>query len=109
VIAKLDRLTRSVGDWQTLIDRYFCEKAGRQTVQRGRLDRHAIGQRSHGVEHHLLYQPMGTRDGAPSGHAMRCGTRSARGNVSAGFASDSIWRPTAKRCWQTRPSKRQSR
>jgi DNA invertase Pin-like site-specific DNA recombinase len=30
VIAKLDRLTRSVGDWQTLIDGYFGEKAGRQ-------------------------------------------------------------------------------
>jgi DNA invertase Pin-like site-specific DNA recombinase len=30
VIAKLDRLTRSVGDWQKLIDGYFCEKAGKQ-------------------------------------------------------------------------------
>jgi len=29
VIAKLDRLTRSVGDWQTLIDEYFGERAGR--------------------------------------------------------------------------------
>ena len=29
VIAKLDRLTRSVADWQTLIDGYFGEKAGK--------------------------------------------------------------------------------
>lgn len=30
VIAKLDRLTRSVADWQKLIDGYFGEKAGKQ-------------------------------------------------------------------------------
>lgn len=30
VIAKLDRLTRNVGDWQKLIDGYFGEKAGKQ-------------------------------------------------------------------------------
>jgi DNA invertase Pin-like site-specific DNA recombinase len=30
VIAKLDRLTRSVADWQTLIDGYFGEKVGKQ-------------------------------------------------------------------------------
>src|SRR6476661_5883591 len=30
VIAKLDRLTRSVADWQTLIDDYFGERAGKQ-------------------------------------------------------------------------------
>ena len=30
VIAKLDRLTRNVGDWQKLIDAYFGEKAGKQ-------------------------------------------------------------------------------
>ena len=30
VIAKLDRLTRNVGDWQKLIDGFFGEKAGRQ-------------------------------------------------------------------------------
>lgn len=30
VTAKLDRLTRSVADWQTLIDDYFGEKAGKQ-------------------------------------------------------------------------------
>lgn len=30
VIAKLDRLTRSVGDWQELIEVYFGEKAGKQ-------------------------------------------------------------------------------
>jgi DNA invertase Pin-like site-specific DNA recombinase len=30
VIAKLDRLTRSVGDWQALIDDYFGDKAGKQ-------------------------------------------------------------------------------
>jgi DNA invertase Pin-like site-specific DNA recombinase len=29
LIAKLDRLTRSVSDWQTLIDDYFGEKAGK--------------------------------------------------------------------------------
>lgn len=29
VIAKLDRLTRSVADWQCLIDSYFGEKAGK--------------------------------------------------------------------------------
>ena len=29
LIAKLDRLTRSVSDWQTLIDGYFGEKAGK--------------------------------------------------------------------------------
>lgn len=30
VVVKLDRLTRSIADWQTLIDEYFGEKAGRQ-------------------------------------------------------------------------------
>jgi site-specific DNA recombinase len=30
VIPKLDRLTRSVGDWQTLIDDYFGERPGKQ-------------------------------------------------------------------------------
>jgi DNA invertase Pin-like site-specific DNA recombinase len=30
VVVKLDRLTRSVADWQTLIDCYFGERAGRQ-------------------------------------------------------------------------------
>jgi site-specific DNA recombinase len=30
VIAKLDRLTRSVADWQALIDGHFGEKAGKQ-------------------------------------------------------------------------------
>ena len=29
VIAKLDRLTRSIRDWQTLIERYFGEKPGK--------------------------------------------------------------------------------
>jgi len=29
VICKLDRLTRSIADWQTLIDEYFGEKAGK--------------------------------------------------------------------------------
>lgn len=30
VVVKLDRLTRSVADWQTLIDDYFGERAGKQ-------------------------------------------------------------------------------
>jgi DNA invertase Pin-like site-specific DNA recombinase len=30
LIAKLDRLTRSVADWQTLIDEFFGEKPGKQ-------------------------------------------------------------------------------
>jgi DNA invertase Pin-like site-specific DNA recombinase len=30
VVAKLDRLTRSISDWQTLIETYFCERAGKQ-------------------------------------------------------------------------------
>lgn len=30
IITKLDRLTRSVSDWQILIDSYFNEKAGKQ-------------------------------------------------------------------------------
>jgi DNA invertase Pin-like site-specific DNA recombinase len=30
VIAKLDRLTRSVGDWQDLIEDYFSDRAGKQ-------------------------------------------------------------------------------
>lgn len=32
LISKLDRLTRSVGDWQELIDGYFGEKAGKQLL-----------------------------------------------------------------------------
>jgi DNA invertase Pin-like site-specific DNA recombinase len=32
LIAKLDRLSRSVADFQTLIDRYFGEKAGKQLL-----------------------------------------------------------------------------
>ncbi len=30
VVLKLDRLTRSIADWQTLIDGYFSERAGKQ-------------------------------------------------------------------------------
>jgi DNA invertase Pin-like site-specific DNA recombinase len=30
VVAKLDRLSRSVGDWQVLIDSYFGERSGKQ-------------------------------------------------------------------------------
>src|SRR5688500_10547762 len=30
LIAKLDRLTRSVADWQALINEFFGEKAGKQ-------------------------------------------------------------------------------
>lgn len=32
VIAKLDRLTRSVADWQTLIEGYFGERGGKQLL-----------------------------------------------------------------------------
>jgi len=32
LVAKLDRLTRSVADWQTLIEGYFSEKAGKQLL-----------------------------------------------------------------------------
>jgi DNA invertase Pin-like site-specific DNA recombinase len=32
LIVKLDRLTRSVADWQTLIDGYFGERGGRQLL-----------------------------------------------------------------------------
>ena len=32
VIVKLDRLTRSVADWQTLIDEFFGERAGKQLM-----------------------------------------------------------------------------
>lgn len=35
VIAKLDRLTRNVADWQTLIDGYFGDKAGKQLFSVG--------------------------------------------------------------------------
>ena len=35
VIAKLDRLTRSVGDWQALIDGYFGDKPGKQLFSVG--------------------------------------------------------------------------
>lgn len=35
LIAKLDRLTRSVADWQTLIDGYFGERAGKQLFSVG--------------------------------------------------------------------------
>jgi site-specific DNA recombinase len=31
-VVKLDRLTRSVADWQSLIDGYFCERAGKQLL-----------------------------------------------------------------------------
>lgn len=31
-VVKLDRLTRSVADWQSLIDQYFSERAGRQLM-----------------------------------------------------------------------------
>ena len=37
LIAKLDRLTRSVGDWQILIDGYFGEKAGKQAIKEGKI------------------------------------------------------------------------
>jgi DNA invertase Pin-like site-specific DNA recombinase len=32
LIAKLDRLTRSVGDWQDLIEGYFGDRAGKQLL-----------------------------------------------------------------------------
>lgn len=35
VVTKLDRLSRAVKDWNTLIDGYFCEKAGKQLCSVG--------------------------------------------------------------------------
>lgn len=32
LIVKLDRLTRSIADWQYLIDTYFCERGGKQLL-----------------------------------------------------------------------------
>lgn len=75
VIAKLDRLTRSVADWQRLIDLYFGEKAGKQLFSvadsidtrtaAGRLvlnvllsvaqwEREAIGERTRDVLQHKI-------------------------------------------------------
>jgi len=75
VIAKLDRLTRSVGDWQTLIDDHFGEKAGNAlysvgdsidtTTAAGRLvlnvllsvaqwEREAIGERTSAALQHKI-------------------------------------------------------
>ena len=31
-VTKLDRLTRSIGDWQTLIREHFSERAGKQLI-----------------------------------------------------------------------------
>jgi site-specific DNA recombinase len=73
LIAKLDRLTRSVSDWQTLIDGFFGEKAGKSLFSvadsidtrssAGRLvlnvllsvaqwEREAIGERTKDALHH---------------------------------------------------------
>jgi site-specific DNA recombinase len=74
-IVKLDRLTRSVADWQTLIDDYFGERAGKQlfsvsdaiqtTTASGRLalnlllvvsqwEREAIGERTRDALRHKI-------------------------------------------------------
>ena len=45
LIVKLDRLTRSIADWQDLIDAYFGERGGKQLSQRQRQHRHPHGRR----------------------------------------------------------------
>ncbi len=83
VVSKLDRLTRSVADWQTLVDDYFGERAGKQLMSvadsidtrtaAGRLvlnvllsvaqwEREAIGERTREVLQHKIRK--GERCGA---------------------------------------------
>ena len=82
LIAKLDRLTRSVGDWQRLIDAYFGDRGGKQLFSvadcidtrtaAGRLvlnvllsvaqwEREAIGERTRETLQHMI------------GEGRRCG------------------------------------
>lgn len=35
LVAKMDRLTRNLGDWQHLIDNYFCERKGKTLMSMG--------------------------------------------------------------------------
>ena len=62
VVAKLDRLSRNVGDWNWLITEYFGEKPGKQTLECRRLDRHQNRDRSYGAQHPDDSRTMETRD-----------------------------------------------
>ena len=56
IVAKLDRLSRSVGDWNDLIDGYFGEKVSHVG---GRFDRHPDRRRTLGSECSHVRCPMG--------------------------------------------------
>ena len=62
LIVKLDRLTRSVADWQALIDAYFGERGGKQLFAWQRFHRHPHGGRSAGFERFDYRRPMGAGD-----------------------------------------------
>ena len=87
VIAKLDRLSRSVGDWDQLIARYFGERAGKKlwSVADSIDTRTAAGR----LVLNVLMSVAPSGNGRRSGNALgtRCNIRSARASGAARSAS----------------------
>ena len=88
---KLDRLTRSLSDWDGLIKRFFSEEAGRRLFSVGdSIDtRTAAG--PDGLESADDRCPVGTGSHRRTDRATRCRGRSAAANGAAAFVSAIPW------------------
>ena len=72
LVAKLDRLTRSVRDWSALIERDFGTGRGSPPPLLGRRpDRHPDGDRTADAQHGHDHRAMGAPRSSPSGRPMR--------------------------------------
>jgi hypothetical protein len=97
IVAKLDRLTRSVADLNTLIDTFFCERAGRQlwSVADSIDTRTAAGR--------LVLNILGS---VGQWERETIAERTRRGSGSGPSLSDTVW-PTTGSTWsRTRTSRR---
>ena len=108
LIVKLDRLTRSVADWQALIDAYFGERGGKQILSvNDSIDTRTASGRL--VLNVLITVARGSEKPSGNAPAMPCGTRSTFASASARFATASISQPMALRSSRTRSNSGLSR
>ena len=91
LIAKLDRLTRSVSDWQILIDGYFGEKAGKSLFSvADSIDTRSSAGRL--VLNVLLSVAQWDGKLLANGRATLCSTKSRRISDAEQFHLASRWR-----------------
>lgn len=95
MIAKLDRLARSVADWQYLIDHYFCEKAAKRLCSvNDSIDTHSASGRL--VLNILMSVAQWEREAISErtrealGHKIKNGERCGRVRYGYSLAADGI-------------------